>query len=116
MLFRININEVRYCGLVTLAMMQLRGRHQNSCKLGSTQWNLMKRRLLFSAKPLDSYSKKKLCFFFVNELLVPHHLKRFDVSWLVGWLVGPLVTHLFVLKYGGITLFLNKWTYTIQKM
>ena len=78
------MNEVRYCGMVLLPMMRPRARNQNRGKIGFTQWNLMKQRLLFIGKALASYSKKN-SFAVFNEFLVPHHVKRFDVSWWVGW-------------------------------
>ena len=43
--------------MVPLPLMQPRARIQNSCKIGSTQWNFMKQRPLFILKPVASYSK-----------------------------------------------------------
>ena len=47
---------------------------------------------IFYIKILAHESSQKALLF--AGQLVPHHLKRFDVSWFVGWLVADL----FVLK------------------
>ena len=83
--------------------MRPRARNQNGCKIGFTQWNLMKQRLLLIGKALAPYSKKN-SFAVFNEFLVPHHVKRFDVGHRFIWMeIARFV------KKSRIYLFLNKY-------